>query len=339
MEWNVTKLSAVRQCHRKFYFGYEASNFHFTYPFRRKAFELSKMQSLKMWQGSLVDFAITSMIIPVYKRKKKPEYAQVANGLVELAKRQFDFSKNRYYHLPELSRTEVGNDFLILDIHENGVDFLQDDVDQVYDTIHRIVLAFPDYPSPDSDKSMDEYLSSARYLRADVRYFEFDFDGVIIKPQIDLVRHNGKMADIIDWKVSDQDNADYSRQLILEGIVSYHYLKNWYQEKGWTPLPQMKDFSVYEINLLTGVVKAHPFTVENTAIALDDVYALREEQDILSQNKKWDEVDLEKDYQSTDKTETCMMCKFKLLCKHLVLNNFSYDEDKYSKLVQVKQLA
>ena len=54
--------------------------------------------------------------------------------------------------------------------------------------------------------------------------------------------------------------------------------------------------------------------------------------------KKWDELNIE-DYITTDKRETCMFCKFKPLCIHLIKNNFKYDENEYYKLVSHQQLV
>jgi PD-(D/E)XK nuclease superfamily len=339
MEWNISKISTLLQCHRKFYFNYEAASFHFAYPLRRKAYELSKMQSLKMWQGSLVDYCITNMVVPIYRDRQSPDYNKIANDLVSIAKKQFAFSANGHYKLQGITKNEVGADFLILDVHENGVNYLPDEVEQIYKNIYEIIVKFPSYESPDSQKTMHQYLSGASFLRPDVRYFAYDFDGVKIKPQIDLVRHNGKTLDIIDWKVSAQENADYSKQLTLEAIVTYHCTKKWYLDRNWTPVPTIQDVKLYEVNLLHGTVKQHPFNKESAAIALDEVYMLRDQQERLSNQKKWDEVDLEAEYIRTDKVETCAICKFRGLCTHMLINNFIYDEDEYYKLVQDKQLA
>jgi len=337
-EWNVSKLAVLRQCHRKFYFAYELAEWHFTYPVRRKAFELSKMKTLKMWQGDLIDQAITKKVIPVYKRKQTPDYKQIADELVALAKRQFLFSKNGYYKDPQIDVSEAGMDRLTLDIHEANVPFEQADVEAVYSNIHQIILAFPNYGSPEKGKTMNEYLSAATHLRADVRYFKYLYNDIQIKPQVDLVRHAGRFTDVIDWKVSESDTADYEKQLTLEGIAVFHGIKNWFIQRKWVPLPTLQNYQLFEINLMNGAIKQHPFTKKSTAIALDYVATLSDEQEQLSQNKPWNELDAEA-YETTDKVETCMTCKFRTLCRHLIFTNFNYDEDEYYKLVQVKELA
>lgn len=337
MEWNVSKLQTLRQCHRKFYFAYEIARHEFTYPFRRKAYELSKMKTLKMWQGSVIDYVVTSVIMPLYQKGDQLNFSNIADEAVKLAKRQFEFSSKGYYHLPDISKSEVGNDWLILDIHENNSSYQQEDIDAVYKTIHDIICAFPNYDSPENGRSLHQYLSESKFLRPDARKLKYECGGVLINPQIDLVRYAGKSIHVIDWKVAERDNVDYSRQLTLGGIVSLHYAKNWFKDKKWVPIPKLEDVKLIEINLMNGSVKEHPFNTESTAAALDYVYTFSDEQEQLSQNKSWKEIDIE-DYQRTNKPETCVICKFKALCKHMILNNFEYDEDNYVKLVQHNQL-
>jgi|GEM_PF-620064 len=338
MEWNISKLQTLRQCHRKFYFAYEIARHEFTFPYRRKAYELSKMKTLKMWQGSVIDAVVTTEIVPMYQTGQVPDFQKIAQDAVAAAKRQFSFSENRYYHRPDISKGEAAGDWLILDIHEYNFPYQPQDVEAVYHRIQEIILAFPNYPSPDPDQTLHDYLTTAKYLRPDARQMKYEYGGVSIKPQIDLVRYLGKSIHVIDWKVAERDNVDYSRQLILGGIVALHFAKNWYKKKGWTPVPGLEDVKLIEINLMNGNLKEHPFTATSTAAALDYVYTYSDEQEQLSQDKTWKDLDIE-DYGRTNKPETCAICKFKALCKHIILNNLNYDEDNYVKLVQHNELA
>lgn len=337
MEWSISKLSALRQCHRKFYFAYELSDFHFTHPIRRKAFELAQTKNLRMWQGTLIDNFFSKKIIPLYKDKKNIDFKALADELVEIAKTQFTFSEQHLYRDKSVTKTKAGDAFQILDIHECGVPYAEEDVLSVYSTIKEIILQIPQYPSPEEGKTLHEYLVSSNYLQTDIRYWSYEFEGVKLNPQIDLVRHKNKAIHVIDWKVSDSNTSDYSKQLYLAGIVAFHNIKKSNLEKNWAP-PKLEDFSLYEINLMNGNKRQHLFTKESAAGALDYVYQFKDEQEQLSGSKKWDELNIE-DYITTDKRETCMFCKFKPLCIHLIKNNFKYDENEYYKLVSRQQLV
>jgi hypothetical protein len=337
MEWSFSKLSALRQCHRKFYFAYELSDFHFTYPIRRKAFELGQSKSLRMWQGSLIDNFFSKRIITLYKERQTLDFNALADELVDVAKKQFSFSEQRLYHDKSITKTKAGEEFQILDVHECGVPFKEADILSIYSTIKEIVLQIPGFPSPEEGMSLHQYLTTANYLQPDIRYYSYEFEGVKINPQIDLVRHKGKLVHVIDWKVSDSNSSDYSKQLVLAGIVAFHNIKKSNLAKGWS-LPAMSDFSLFEINLMNGNRKQHAFNRESTAGALDYIFQFKDEQEQLSGSKKWNELNIE-DYQTTDKSETCMFCKFKPLCIHLLTNNFQFNENEYNKLVSAQQLV
>lgn len=337
MEWSFSKLSTLRQCHRKFYFAYELSNFHFKYPIRRKAFELAQSKNLQMWQGSLIDNFFSKKIIPIYKNKREPDFKSLADELVEIAKRQFAFSEQGLYKDRTTNKTKAGDDFQILDIHECGTPYQEEDVLNVYTTVKEIILQIPEYSSPETGKSLHQYLISSSFLRPDIKYWSYEFEEIKLNPQIDLVRYKSNLIHVIDWKVSDSNTSDYSKQLYLAGIVVFHNTKKNCIDNQW-PVPKLEDFSLFEINLINGNRKEHPFTKESAASALDYVYQFKDEQEQLFENKKWNELNIE-DYITTDKPETCMFCKFKPLCIHLIKNNFKYDENEYYKLVSPEQLV
>ncbi len=337
MEWSISKLSALRQCHRKFYFAYELSDFHFTHPIRRKAFELGQSKNLRMWQGSLIDNFFSKKIISKYKHKLILDFNTLADEIVEIAQKQFAFSEQHLYRDKSMTKTKGGDAYQILDIHECGVPYTEQDLLNVYATIKEIILQIPEYPSPEEGKTLHEYLVSSTYLQPDIKYWSYEFEGVKLNPQIDLVRHKNKAIHVIDWKVSDSNTSDYSKQLYLAGIVTYHNIKKNNLENQ-RPLAKLEDFSLFEINLMNGNKREHPLTKESAAGALDYVYQFKDEQEQLSFGKKWNELNIE-DYITTDKRETCMFCKFKPLCIHLIQNNLKYDENEYYKLVSPQQLV
>ena len=86
-------------------------------------------------------------------------------------------------------------------------------------------MQIPGYPSPEEGETLHEYLLSSNYLQPDIKYWSYEFEGSKINPQIDLVRHKGKAIHVIDWKVSDSNTSDYSKQLYLAGIVAFHNIK------------------------------------------------------------------------------------------------------------------
>lgn len=336
-DWNISKLQALRQCHRKFFFGYEAAQHTFSDPFRRKAYELSKMRTLKMWQGAVIDWMITNKILPHYVEHSTPDYAAIATEGVDLAKRQFEFSKNKYYHDREIPRAESGTDWAILDIHESNVPYSEEELNGIYQTIETVLRAFPEYESPVRGKNMEQYLRAAKFLRPDAKQLKYKYEDVKIQPQIDLISYMGRTMHVIDWKVTEKDDTDYSRQLLLGGIVALHFSREKYRKENWKPMPSLNDVRLFEINLFSGKHKEHIFDKDAVAHALDSVYILSDEQEELSRSKPYEELDIE-DYERTNKESTCAICNYKFLCKQIILNKSKYNEEEYIKLVQNKEL-
>src|SRR5690606_8008765 len=95
--WSYSAVNTLRQCNRKYYFSNILATHGRKNPMRRKAYELKKMQTLTMWKGSLVDKFMEKTIIPAIKAKQSLDFELLAQEAVELAQRQFLFSKAKGY--------------------------------------------------------------------------------------------------------------------------------------------------------------------------------------------------------------------------------------------------
>ena len=337
MKWSNSKYQTLRQCSRKYFFQYVLPDHHFTYPIRRKAFELSKTQNLRMWMGSIVDWAMSNLIIPVYKLKRSPDFSKIADEAIETAKRQFQFSEQKLYREKGNTKSKIGSDYLVLDIHDLNLSYREEKVSQVYADVREIIERIPEYPSPEEGKSMNQYLLESSFLQPNEQWWRYQFEDITLNPQIDLIRYKGKKITVIDWKVSASQTGDYGNQLTIAGIVTFNNKRKLNAEKGWTP-PNLDDIELFEINLYNGYVKQHPFNRERTAAVLDKIYINGSDTEQLFGEMKWNEIDIES-LEITDKKETCAMCKFQPLCVHLIQNNYQYDESKFNQLVPSGELA
>lgn len=336
MKWSNSKIQTLRQCHRKYYFQYILADHHFTHPIRRKAYELAKSQNLKMWQGSLVDWAVTNCIIPAYKAKQQPDFERIAEETIAIAQKQFAFSESGAYKVKGNSKNKLAESFQILAYHDWGRQYDEVAIFEVYTKVKDILLAFPNYDSPEKGKTLNQYLFESSFLKPNEEWWQYEYADIELNPQIDLIRFKGKAIHVIDWKVSASVSSDYSRQLNIAGIVTLHNKKKENEAKGWTA-PRLEDVSLFQINLYNGDVQKHLFNKETIASTLDRIY-LDSEREQLEEKVKWNEVAADT-FEITDKTSTCAMCKFKPLCIYLIQNNFQYDESRYSKLVQTAELA
>jgi hypothetical protein len=337
LEWSFSALSALRRCNRMYYFQYLAPSHHFTYPFRRKAHELKKSKNLLMWRGSVVDKIMEIEIMPRIKEKQIIDYNNVADTAVELAKRQFNFSERKLYRVKENSESKVGADYCILDIHEANIPYTEEDLDKVYSSLREIITGIPKIKMPDGKTMLTDYLAKATFIAPNLRGWSFEFENVKISPQIDLFMFVENKAVVLDWKVSESDVSDYSRQLVICGITVFDIYRRKAAEGKGKKL-SFADIRLLEVNLFKQVAKEHPFTRQIVDECIDYIYLNSNDVDMLTEGKSFEQLNIE-DFPITDKEGTCFFCKFRPLCSNLITNNNQYDEKTYYNSLPAQQFA
>lgn len=331
VKWSYTAVNTLRECNRKYYFSNVLATHGRKNPLRRKAYELKSMQNLTMWRGSVVDKFMETTVIPLINEKEHLDFDSLAQQAVALAKRQFEYSRLEIYADPTTSKGEVGADFCILDIHAIGKEYTEEEIIEAYSTIHEAVLRLPQILMPDG-QLLIEYLKKCNALTPNVNNWVVYVENAMVKPQIDLIAYKNWKPVVIDWKLSESYTSDYSNQLIICGITVY--LKR--LEKIDKPKYEYSDIKLFEVNLLSGIVKEHEFAEGKINRIIDDINLTSKDIYLLTNNDA--EVDIE-DFELTDNEGSCKFCNHRSLCSYLLLNNNNYDEKSYIEFVQSSQLA
>lgn len=336
-KWSISTVNTLRQCNRKYYFASVLANFHHSNRLRRKAFELKNMQNFWMWPGSVVDKIMEKEVIPLIIDDKEIDFSQVAESAIKLAKMQFRFSEESWYKDPTVSKTEAGDDYCILDIHEIGTQYKELDLINVYSKITQAILNIPNIKLPDSNKSLIEYLREAKNILSNVTTWSFQMEQSRVSPQMDLVMYHKFNPVVIDWKVSDSYASDYSRQLIVCGLTVYFTRQKKVETEGKKPF-QFSDIKLYEVNLLKGEMKEHLFTEERANDLIDEINLTGSDIAILTKELTGNIDDI-KGFELTENEGNCRLCNYQPFCEHLLLNNNQYDEESYTEFVQSKELS
>ena len=331
VKWSYSAVNTLRECNRKYYFSQVLATHGRRNPLRRKAYELKSMQNLTMWKGSVVDKFMETVIIPLINEKQILDFDLLAQQAVQLAKRQFEYSRLEVYTDTYISKGEVGADFCILDIHALGKEYTEEEVAEAYSIISEAILRLPYIKMPDEQLLID-FLKQANSLLPNVNNWIVYVEDAMVKPQIDLIAYQKWKPVVMDWKLSESYTADYSRQLIICGVTVY--LKR--LEKTDKPKYEYSDIKLFEVNLLKGIVQEHAFTGEGINQIIDEINLTS--QDILQLTNKNEEIDIE-DFELTDNEGSCKFCNFRPLCSYLLLNNNNYDEKSYIEFVQSNQLV
>jgi hypothetical protein len=334
-KWSISTVNTLRQCNRKYYFSTILSNFNHGNRLKRKTFELKKMQSLLMWPGSIVDKVMEKKVIPLVIDKKPIDFNLIADEAVELAKKQFIFSENKRYHDQELTKTDAGEEWCILEIHETGKEYSERDLVKVYEKIRTAILNVPTITLPDSDKLLIEYLGEGKPLMPNVTNWSFEIEKARVNPQMDLVLYHNFKPVVIDWKVSDSFAGDYSRQLIVCGLTVYFTRLKKVATENKKPYT-FQDIKLFEVNLYRGEVKEHLFTEERANEMIDYINLTGSDIALLNETLA-DSEEAITQFDITENEGSCTFCNFQSLCQHLILNKYQYDETAYTKFVQNNQ--
>lgn len=328
VKWSYTTVNAFRQCNRKFYFSSILASHGRKDPLRRKAYELKTMKSLTMWAGDVVDKFMELTVIPMIEKKENLDFEALSKKAVASAEAQFRFSKNRLYTDAALKKGEA-TDFCILDVHEVNRPFTQADVQEVLETIRRGILNLASITLPEG-KPLVKFLQEANALNPNLNKWYVQIEKANLKPQIDLfVLANWKPV-VIDWKLSSSFSSDYSRQLIIAGLMIYLKRLEATDKKPYA----YKDFRLLEVNLLKGVIKEHEFNSE-VAHEMIDYINLTSSDVFLLTKGDYDNGDIE-DFEMTDEGSLCADCNFQTLCSFLLNNNNIYDEKIYTESIQAQ---
>ena len=330
-KWSISTINSLRRCNRQYYFAHVAANHGRKNAFRREAYELKRMQNFLMWPGSVVDKFIETEIIPNIKSLNYSDFDSLAEKAVQMAKKQFEFSQNRLFGDPNVRAGDHKQDFAILQIHKLNEEYTDEDIQGVYDKIHKAVKRFPEIVMPTTGSKLLEFLKEASWLLPNVMNWSFNVESSRVSPQTDLFLIHQNKPVIIDWKLSASFVSDYSRQLIICALS----IMNWYKKRN-SPgdIPKMEDYSLFEINLLkeNENVTSHELNIERASEIIDYINLTGSDIELLLEGRKYEDIDIE-EFDITDKDTTCAFCNFRSLCANVLLNGIENEKASFNKHV------
>lgn len=333
VSWSYTTVNTLRQCNRKYFFYAVMATHGRKTAVRRKAYELKQMQTLQMWQGSVVDKFMEKRLIPAITSRAVLDFTLMAEEAVILAKKQFDFSALKKYNDPSLKKGAIDEEFCILDIHELSKSYLDEEVEECYRTIREAILRIPSIQMPTGETLVD-YLKGIDYPRANVMDWVIYLERAKVNPQMDFLGYQNWNPVVIDWKLSASYSSDYSRQLLICGITVYFKRL---EQRDKTPY-SFEKIKLYEINLYKGQVKEHVFSQDEINDMIDYINLTAEDIFLLIDNRKYEEFEIT-EFDQTDNQSSCRMCNFRPLCSYLLTHKNCYDEKSYLEYVRDQQYS
>lgn len=298
MRWSLSAHRMFKRCQRQYYFAHIAAHHSAKSDnIRREAYRLKQVKSLSAWKGSLIHEGINQFVLPCLQQKEQIDWEEAINRTIELAKRQFEFSRTQ--RLQKSWNFKDGKCILLE--HERGEEISKAELDKVYTEIS---ICFDNLAS---HKDVISYIQG-RDLYYSERVFSHNYDGaqVYIVPDLIFSRSYGYPT-IIDWKV-EQDYA-YGQHKLQVALYAWVLWNKW-------DIKKPEDVELYEVQLLEGNVIEHSCNSGILKGLEDFMFQSICEIRSLCGDHKYHDQNLE-DYEFAKKPNTCLYCSFQRLCREV----------------------
>jgi hypothetical protein len=305
MRWSYSASRSFRQCQRQWFFKNIVSSARARDPLRRRAYLLSKLQSVSAWRGKIVDEAISKVIIPALNRRAPVTLRAVKDHARKLFDRQLAFARRHPINDPHLQISDEGEDFALFHGIEYGTPPSSDELDRAWSEIE---LALHHLYSMDE---MRAAMKTADYIIAQ-RALQYELmDGVTVLAYPDAIAFRPERPPlIIDWKVHAFGQNDASLQLAIYAIALSRSKHNDFPSGFSAPADGIV---LLEAQLLTDAVREHRLAEDQIEEAEEYMIASAYEIACLTEGKKYSELNVD-DFQAARSAETCERCAFRGIC-------------------------
>lgn len=328
MKWSYSDSNNFFKCRRLYYLSSVLANAIAKDPLRRRAYFIKNSMNFDMWAGHIVDKFMSKILIPAINNELEINFEEYAGLAVEIGKKQFKFSANKLYENSNKSEGDI--EYCVLDIHELKTPYDESEIEKVYEKVRMTILNFPKINMFNTNISLFQHLCNNKgRLFPDISNTGFAIDNINVFPQIDL-RVSG--ATFIDWKVSQSQISDYSRQLSIIGLVAYENRKKRNQTGENLRKLDYEDILLYEVNLIKGTIKQHSFNESIANNVYDHIFLNSRDIGLIRQTDDKPSYTTMIKYEQTE-GHGCSFCKFYDLCTHLTVSKHNYDEAAYFKSI------
>lgn len=245
LRWSYSARRTLERCPRQLAFGQVVASHNARDPFRREAYLLRQLHSIRSWQGSLAHTILATEGLADL-RAGRP-LAPLALGIAaqDLARRQLAFSAAHRYREPGQSKAAAGDAYCALIEHERGEDIGPETLVAVDAALLRC------FTNLAGQTAFLELLREGRGHAAETALtLRWGKATVVCAFDLTLLRPDAGLT-IVDWKVSQYEESGYEAQLLLYAYMAVR--------SGRWPGLTADMIDLYEVNLLRDRVHQHRF--------------------------------------------------------------------------------
>lgn len=293
--WSISANNTFKRCQRQYFFQYIMAHHSARDSARREAHQLKQLSSIDEWRGKLLHLVLERYFVPSLQRRKLIEKEKLLDITKNLAKNQYNFSREKKYR--NGPKSKAGEEYLALHGHEYDIIINNSDIDDVYNSIDKCIEYLYDQES-----LLNYLLSGGRYYpECNIR---FNFSGIPVIAKIDLiVKFPNSAISVIDWKFSKSVTSDYEYQLLL---YAYAILQGW---DGY----RVQDITVIEANLLKGAIVHYKLNDDKISSIEDYIYRNISNIRITADGNDYSKNNL-MNFEYARSSYSCKFCKFQKLC-------------------------
>jgi hypothetical protein len=303
--WSLSASKAFKKCQRQWYYKNFLANHKAKDPLRRKAYLLSKLQSISAWRGKIVESVIEEAIVPALQKKRSFSLAFAKQKAIDKFDRQLEFARQHRLHQPDFSPTQAGDDFAVFHSMEYGNRICEIEIERARLEIDRAL---------ENLISMDEIWSELKQAQRIVtqRSLTFSHTDESVRAVPDLIAfYYNKPPLIIDWKVHTFGVYGASTQLGIYALA----LDRVNPHKDFPKISQwgVTDFRLWEAQLLTNRVRT--YQLDETGIAEVNNFmaaSINEIQMIMGDGKK--SKSDPSNLLTASSAATCQYCNYQSIC-------------------------
>jgi hypothetical protein len=305
MTWSLSTAKSFKHCQRQWYFRTCLGNWKAKDPQRRKAYLLSKLQSISSWRGSIVDTVISEVIVPAIRTKQKPSLVHAQQKARDLFERQLKTARLHPLHQPGFSPSQTGSDFAAFHCVEYGGEISDVEIERARAEIEQALVNLFMMSDVWSE------LQAARYLVCQ-RSLSFPHTGETVQAVPDLIAfYTDKPPLIIDWKVhfSGVYRAWMQLGIYALALIRGKPHKDFPAFHKW----EATDLRLWEAQLLTNQLRE--YDLDEMRIAEIDTFiaeSISEMQLLIGDTKKSSLNPAE--LLTTFSPETCQCCNYQSMC-------------------------
>ncbi|MCE2449762.1 MAG: PD-(D/E)XK nuclease family protein [Candidatus Latescibacteria bacterium] len=306
MRWSYSASRSFRQCQRQWFFKNVAVSARAKDPSRRRAHLLGKLQSISAWRGRIVDDVLSKTLIPNLNRGVCLTLQGAKNRARGLFDRQLAYARQHPIADLGLQVSKEGDDFAVFHAMEYEGELSEHEIERAWCDVETALVNLFSLDDIKRILKSSDYIVSQRALQFTL------MDDVTVLAYPDVIAFRGDAPPtIIDWKVHAFGTNDAWLQLAIYAIALSRCRPHRDFPSGFETQPQ--ESALYEVQLLTNVVRKHSLEEEQIVEAEEYMLSSAYEIACLTEGRKYADLNVE-DFRGAAYEETCQRCAFRAIC-------------------------